>query len=467
MHARTPLRFFVCFNLSSAPGAAAVCLTDGDEGSLRLARRNVSANLLPAPGQHPRAPPCDKSPPEKNKKTTATIHRSSIASVACRKVNDKVTTRASELDRDNYGVDEAAAMCSAPEGRRHVGTEGAAVGPDASHHVGKPSSPPAGVGKTKGSFAPPGAAALGAGSPESDARMPSSFSAPGTTSGDDNSVSIGTDRSDGGGGVGVGVEDCPHQRQRGPLAVFVRKLRWGFPADMEASLGGEGGPWEVVIGSDIAALPYASAHGDLLRTIVFLVNGGSAAAFDSESAAELNAENATKLDGGNGAEVYVQNGTNADNAIELKGEGEERAAEPSRPRACRRGGPGGGVLSDADSVAGHEIGTVLSPTPLASPLPPLQPPPPQPRRRQQTSPPVASERGRGDEGKGRKVLVLLAHKRRHVCEEPFFEDLRAELGESSCREIGEDDVHPDFRGMGIRLLAFEVDVPCRRASLKV
>lgn len=445
-----------------------MCLTDGDDGSLRLARKNVSANLLPAPGQHPGAAPRDQSAQEKmmaTTTTTPTINRSSIASVSCGEINDKATTGASELDRDNYGVDEAAATCSASEGRRRVGTEGTAVGPDASHHVGKPSSPPAGVGKTKGSFAPPGAGALEAGSAEPDTRTPSSFATPGTTTGDGSSVSIGMDCSGGGGG-GVGVEDCHHQRQRDPLAVSVRKLRWGFPADMDACLGGEGGPWEVVIGSDIAALPYASAHGDLLQTIVFLVNGGSAAALDSESAAELNAENATKLDGGNGAAVYVQNGTNAENAIELEGEGEERAAEPSCPRACRRGGPGVRGLSDADSVAGHESGTI-SPPPLASPPPLLQPPPPQPRRRQPTSPPVASEKGRGDEGKGRKVLVLLAHKRRHVCEEPFFEDLRAELGESSCREIGEDDVHPDFRGMGIRLLAFQVDVPCRRASSKV
>lgn len=348
----------------SAPGAASVCLTDGDDGSLRLARRNVSANLLPAPRQHPRAPPRDRPAQEEHSRTT-TINRSSIASIVCSEVNDKVTTGASELDR-----------------------------------------------------------------------------------GDD-------------------AEDCHHERQRVPPAVSVRKLRWGFPDDMEACLEGGGCPWEVVLGSDIAALPYASAHGDLLRTIAFLVSGGrSAAALNSESAAEVNAEYATKLDGEEGAKLDIdrENSTDAENAVELGGQGEEGAAKPSCPRACRRGGPAGGKLCDADSVAGNDSGEGLSPPPPALLLPPsVQPPRPQPRG-QPTSPPVASGKGRGGKGKGRKVLVLLAHKRRHVCEEPFFEDLRAELGESSCREIEEGDVHPDFRDMGIRLLAYEVDVPCRRKS---
>ena len=104
-------------------------MTDGDDGSLRLAERNVSANLLPARGQHSRAPPRDRPAQETFKKTTK--KQSSIRSIACR----EVTTGASELDRDDYGVDEAAATCTASEDSGRVETEGEASGPDAPPHL--------------------------------------------------------------------------------------------------------------------------------------------------------------------------------------------------------------------------------------------------------------------------------------------------------------------------------------------
>ncbi|CAN0487182.1 unnamed protein product, partial [Hapterophycus canaliculatus] len=66
--------------------------------------------------------------------------------------------------------------------------------------------------------------------------------------------------------------------------ILVQKLRWGCADDMQAAgCPGEGegsgsgscGPWDVVLGSDIAALPYASAYDDLLQTIVSLVNSNN------------------------------------------------------------------------------------------------------------------------------------------------------------------------------------------------
>lgn len=79
-----------------------------------------------------------------------------------------------------------------------------------------------------------------------------------------------------GGGAG-GRREQPSDRAK----ISVRKLRWGCEDDMRAvgccSSGDDGGcrpSWDVVLGSDIAALPYASAYGDLLRTIVSLVSSG-------------------------------------------------------------------------------------------------------------------------------------------------------------------------------------------------
>lgn len=57
--------------------------------------------------------------------------------------------------------------------------------------------------------------------------------------------------------------------------VTVRRLLWGDRADMEAA---GGGPWDVILGSDIAALPYASAHDDLVQTIVSLAERGQTTA---------------------------------------------------------------------------------------------------------------------------------------------------------------------------------------------
>lgn len=166
--------------------------------------------------------------------------------------------------------------------------------------------------------------------------------------------------------------------------ISARKLRWGCEDDMRAAgcvrggeESGDGGddsvcrPWDVVLGSDIAALPYASAYGDLLQTIVSLVHCGRGA-------------NATPL-------LPRKAGDAPEEAMDT---GEREEAE------------------ETDS-------------------------------------------GR----KTRPVVVLLAHKRRHVSEEAFFEDLKERLGgKQSVREMGEGDIHADFRGTGIRLHMFQVDV---------
>lgn len=265
------------------PGATDVCLTDGDEQSLKLAQENVDANLLqPLPcRQGPRTPaPAGRDPQ--------------------RQTLDASSTRHSDSDV----VSE------------HVGTSHDAAG-------GGPGG----------------------------RRKPSECSA----------------------------------------TISVRKLRWGREDDMRAACfpGGDGDtgsssddsggccPWDVVLGSDIAALPYASAYGDLLRTIVSLVNSG-------------------KSDGGEGDKVSLPSPREADGAQEEAINGDTRECEEETNR-------------------------------------------------------------RGD--KRRRVVVLLAHKRRHVSEEAFFEDLKEKLGgEKSVREMGEDDIHADFRGTGIRLHMFEVDV---------
>eukprot|EP00752_Nemacystus_decipiens_P017883 g16032.t1 len=161
--------------------------------------------------------------------------------------------------------------------------------------------------------------------------------------------------------------------------ISVKKLRWGCEDDMRdvgrCSRGdGDGGsclPWDVVLGSDIAALPYSSAYGDLLRTIVSLVNSG-------------------------------------------RGGGEGESAASSLPRN----------VGDATEEAVNRD---------------------------------AAREGTEDVEERRRVLVLLAHKRRHVSEEAFFEDLAERLGgERSAREMGEGDIHTDFRGKGIRLHMFEI-----------
>lgn len=179
--------------------------------------------------------------------------------------------------------------------------------------------------------------------------------------------------------------DRPKSSDR-PAKISVKRLRWGCEDDMRAvrfpSGDGDGisddhscHPWDVVLGSDIAALPYASAYGDLLRTIVALVNNN-----------------------GDGCGV-------GDTAV------------PTAPRKV------GDTLQEAIDRDTREVTE------------------------------QAERRTR------RRVIVLLAHKRRHVSEEAFFEDLRETLGGEECvREMGEGDIHADFRGTGIRLHMFVVDV---------
>lgn len=170
-------------------------------------------------------------------------------------------------------------------------------------------------------------------------------------------------------------------RQQLPT-VSVRKLRWGCSADIEACCrsGDDDVPWDVVLGSDIAALPYASAYGDLLETISSLVHQNR---------------------------CTVGSGSR-----------EEKAAEGVKAAAEVEPVPGGGGFCSTNHSS--------------------------------------------EVGKRRRVVVLLAHKRRHVSEDAFFDGVRRELvGEGcvdSCQELGDDDVHTDFRGMGIRLHAFTVDV---------
>lgn len=169
----------------------------------------------------------------------------------------------------------------------------------------------------------------------------------------------------------------------GSATCSVKRLRWGCEDDIRAvgcpsgdgdnGAGGSCRPWDVVLGSDIAALPYASAYGDLLRTIVSLVNSGR--------------------DGGEG--------------------------ETAAPLSPRRVGDATGEAVNRDATR---------------------------------------EGAEETEGR-RRVVVLLAHKRRHVSEESFFENLTEKLGGAQCvREMGDGDIHADFRGAGIRLHMFEIDI---------
>ncbi|CAM9792327.1 unnamed protein product [Ectocarpus sp. 6 AP-2014] len=202
--------------------------------------------------------------------------------------------------------------------------------------------------------------------------------------------------------------------------ISVQKLRWGCADDMHAAgvpLGGDGDSgssraWDVVLGSDIAALPYASAYGDLLQTIVSLVNN-------------------------------------------TKGSGRGNHTAPSPPRTI------------SDHVTGEDQNTEISNTAASDSCEALDGSGCESGRGKpaiiKTSPMkglmAEAGRSRSERAGRRRVVVLLAHKRRHVSEEVFFEDLREELGgERSVRGTSEDDIHPDFRGTGIRLHMFVVDV---------
>lgn len=184
--------------------------------------------------------------------------------------------------------------------------------------------------------------------------------------------------------------------------VSVRKLRWGCSADIRdcgTTCGtSNGSPWEVVIGSDIAALPYASAFDDLLRTIVSLVR-------DDEDTTSAHTNNS-------GAIVHPA----------LFGETRRKQERD------------GAQTTNAEDNQRYQLG---SDTPeIVSP----------------------ATKHQGQRRKPRKVVVLLAHKRRHVSEDAFFDHLNAALGQESCVHVSEEDVHPDFRGMGICLHMFKVNV---------
>ncbi|CAN0344691.1 unnamed protein product [Ectocarpus sp. 8 AP-2014] len=202
--------------------------------------------------------------------------------------------------------------------------------------------------------------------------------------------------------------------------ISVQKLRWGCADDMHAAgvpLGGDGDSgssraWDVVLGSDIAALPYASAYGDLLQTIVSLVNntkGSGQGNHTASSPPRTISDHVTRED----QNTEISNTAASDSCEALDGSGCESGR---RKPAINKTSPMKGLMTEAG-------------------------------------------RSRSERAGRRRVVVLLAHKRRHVSEEAFFEDLREELGgEKSVRGTSEDDVHPDFRGTGIRLHMFVVDV---------
>ena len=193
-----------------------------------------------------------------------------------------------------------------------------------------------------------------------------------------------------------------------PPAMIVRKLRWGCVDDM-AALRLENPRWDVVLGSDIAALPYESSFRDLLRTIVALVEG----------------------EGGRAGVVPEPPPSTSPSAAPIALACPERKTISSvRAQETQNGSDGEGVKSPP-------------------PLPLLDD-----AAKEKCLHEDDSKRGRGRGG----VLVLLAHKRRHVSEETFFEALKNELGEESCLPTRADDVHPDFRGEGIVIHKYQLFV---------
>ncbi|CAN0003658.1 unnamed protein product [Ectocarpus sp. 12 AP-2014] len=202
--------------------------------------------------------------------------------------------------------------------------------------------------------------------------------------------------------------------------VSVQKLRWGCADDMHAvgvprgEDGDSGSPraWDVVLGSDIAALPYASAYGDLLQTIVSLVNTTEGSGQDNHTAPSP-------------PRTIADHVTGEDQNTEI--------SSTAAPDSC-----------EALDSSGCESGTGKPAITKMSAMKGLM---------------AESSRSRSEREVRRRVVVLLGHKRRHVSEEAFFEDLEKELGgERSVRGTSEDDIHPDFRGTGIRLHMFVVDV---------
>lgn len=164
---------------------------------------------------------------------------------------------------------------------------------------------------------------------------------------------------------------------RPPAAVYTQKLRWGNSADIE-NLHGDGmgaESWDVIVGSDIAAFPYASAYTDLLYTIVSLAN------------------------------------------VRLQSDG--RVVENNR----------------------NDCGKSTLPAPAAG--------------WQELAGKTGEGMGREGGARGRNVVVLLAHKRRHISEETFFEAARDALGDGGSLGVG--DIHQDFRDAGIRLYMYTVE----------
>ncbi|CAM9756612.1 unnamed protein product [Scytosiphon promiscuus] len=153
-----------------------------------------------------------------------------------------------------------------------------------------------------------------------DAELCSSRQAPGTAGGDD-----ATDTNEPEGGVsgrgkardGASDADAGGRQHAADRAakISVQKLRWGCAEDMRAAAGCPGedgagascGRWDVVLGSDIAALPYASAYDELLRTILSLVNSknktGSSEVCDSGIGTSASRDKDGDTDEGSGKAV--------------------------------------------------------------------------------------------------------------------------------------------------------------------
>lgn len=349
----------------SAPGAAEVCLTDGDEESLQLTKRNVEDNL---PLVNRQSPGGSNGHPAGLALSSGRVVESGIAA------NTNSSSCSSNADNrrscDNDGISSS--------------DPGTNLGRDSVEARASGSDKTTGAGKD-----PSITEAAGLGGAEGD-RVPRTEAGELDTGAASEHV-VGSENSHGSefGGGNSGVSHAEDNRDQPPPGVYVRKLRWGCTGDIEACRGGSG-PWDVVLGSDIAALPYASAYGDLLRTIVSLVK--------SESPAVPPA------------------GTRGRLPLPWR-EGEVGAFDPEADGGC--------VSGRSPSLSG---------------------------------PSVTSDQECRAEGTGRRVLVLLAHKRRHVSEESFFDKLKGALGPGSCRELAEDEVHVDFRGTGIRLHMFEVGV---------
>lgn len=343
-----------------------MCLTDGDDKSLRLAESNVTANL-PAVGLRQRSAVCrgqNVECPTRGEQETQSLGAAVTYSSGANVNSDGNDKR----ERDDAVCASTCINSGGGNGERHAGL-----------------TPVTGEGRNQEQLA----GVIGTeGSPASRAPAGLHDAVGATTAIDRTKVPAGHScRSEGVFHAG----NINKQPPPSPRPITVRKLRWGCPGDMEACHGGNG-PWDVVLGSDIAALPYESAYDDLRRTIVSFV-------------ARSNSNMALTP------------------AINMCGTG-----MPGETAAARK----------ADACEGDR--SALSP--LCS------------------VPPVGLD---GDSGSGegrRTVVVLLAHKRRHVSEEAFFEGLEEDLGKRSRRQIGEQDVHADFRGSGIRLHMFAVDVCC-------